>query len=238
MEDTCSIPSTTVNLSAFAERSTLTRACMQMYFGYDLDEAPIAGKMWYPKDKKNCPVLFIVHGNHDYTTPSYLGYDYLGEYLASFGYAVVSVDENVCNDLLDENDARAVLLLENIRQVLSWNKDYQHELYQKIDEEKIAIAPCVDQYMPGERAVTISDVNYLVLHGANDQDVSTAMGEKQYANVLFSGNGEYMKSMLYILGANHGQFNEQWGNYDLYEPANYFLNVKNFFAVGGTAGDC
>ena len=92
--------------------------------------------------------------------------------------------------------------------------------------------------MPGERAVTISDVNYLVLHGANDQDVSTAMGEKQYANVLFSGNGEYMKSMLYILGANHGQFNEQWGNYDLYEPANYFLNVKNFFAGGGTAGDC
>ena len=110
VEDTCSIPSTTVDLSAFAERSTLTRACMQMYFGYDLDEAPIAGKMWYPKDKKNCPVLFIVHGNHDYTTPSYLGYDYLGEYLASFGYAVVSVDENVCNDLLDENDARAVLL--------------------------------------------------------------------------------------------------------------------------------
>lgn len=54
------------------------------------------------------------------------------------------------------------------------------------------------------------------------------MGEKQYANVEFTGNGEYIKSMLYILGANHGQFNELWGNYDLYNPANYFLNVKNF----------
>lgn len=27
--------------------------CMQMYFGYDLDEAPVAGKIWYPKDEKN-----------------------------------------------------------------------------------------------------------------------------------------------------------------------------------------
>lgn len=92
----------------------------------------------------------------------------------------------------------------------------------------ICNSPCVDQYMPGDKAVTISDVNYLVLHGANDQDVSTAMGEKQYANVEFSGKGEYMKSMLYILGANHGQFNELWGNYDLVDPVNYFLNVKNF----------
>lgn len=272
VEASYDIPSTKVDLSALAERSVLTGACMQWYFGYDLDESPIAGKMWYPKDRKNCPVLFIVHGNHDYTTPSYLGYDYLGEYLASFGYFVVSVDENICNDLVDENDARAVLLLENIKQILSWNEDADHELYQKIDKEKIAIAghsrggeivatayyfnqltnypddgkitfdyhfpiqsviaiaPCVDQYMPGERSVTISDVNYLVLHGANDQDVSTAMGEKQYTNVKFSGNGQYMKSMLYILGANHGQFNEQWGKYDLYQPANYFLNVKNFLS--------
>lgn len=270
VEDSCTISSITVDLSPFAERSGIGGWCMQRYFDYDLDEAPIAGKIWCPQDKKNCPVLFIVHGNHDYTTPSYLGYDYLGEYLASFGYVVVSVDENVCNDLADENDARAVLLLENIKQILKWNADSHHELYQKIDGEKIAIAghsrggemvatayyfndltnypdngeiafdyhfpiqsviaiaPCVDQYMPGDRAVTISDVNYLVLHGANDQDVSTAMGEKQYANVEFTGNGEYIKSMLYILGANHGQFNELWGNYDLYNPANYFLNVKNF----------
>lgn len=212
VEDSCTISSITVDLSPFAERSGIGGWCMQRYFDYDLDEAPIAGKIWCPQDKKNCPVLFIVHGNHDYTTPSYLGYDYLGEYLASFGYVVVSVDENVCNDLADENDARAVLLLENIKQILKWNADSHHELYQKIDGEKIAIAghsrggemvatayyfndltnypdngeiafdyhfpiqsviaiaPCVDQYMPGDRAVTISDVNYLVLHGANDQD--------------------------------------------------------------------
>lgn len=43
--------------------------------------------------------------------------------MASFGYFVVSIDENICNDLVDENDARAVLLLENIKQILSWNED-------------------------------------------------------------------------------------------------------------------
>jgi hypothetical protein len=75
-----------------------------------------------PAEKYDCPVVFIIHGNHNLTTESYEGYAYLGEYLASHGYVTVSVDSNACNGcvfggLAGENDGRAVLLLNNIEQL-------------------------------------------------------------------------------------------------------------------------
>ena len=46
--------------------------------------------------------VFIAHGNHEITTESYLGYDYLGRYLASHGYVMVSVDQNACNHIAND----------------------------------------------------------------------------------------------------------------------------------------
>lgn len=96
----------------------------------------------------------------------------------------------------------------------------------------IAIAPTVDQYMPISHAVNISDVNYLLIHGANDQDVSRVMGEKQYNNVSFTGTGDklFRKASVYILGANHGQFNTEWGRYDGIPTTNGYLNTANFIS--------
>ncbi|WP_167957408.1 poly(ethylene terephthalate) hydrolase family protein [Anaerosporobacter faecicola] len=269
VEKSCDLPSTTYNLSSFAKRTSLTGWGMDKYFGNDLAHTPIAGRVWYPEEDNQCPVLFIVHGNHNYTTPSYEGYAYLGEYLASQGYVVVSVDENYCNELSDENDGRAVLLLENMKKVLSYNEQEGNILYQKIDPSKIAIAghsrggecvstaylfnqydtypengnikfsyhysikailsiaQTVDQYMPAQHEVALQDVNYLLLHGANDQDVTTVMGNKQYKNISYSGNKDCFKSILYIGGANHGQFNSEWGQYDSAFPNKYFLNTEN-----------
>ena len=72
----------------------------EKYQGYGLNEVPIRGKIWYPKEAQNCPVLFMIHGNHNYVEESYLGYEYLGQYLASYGYVMVSVDQNACNMML------------------------------------------------------------------------------------------------------------------------------------------
>ena len=268
--DDCDIATGTVDISEFAEREGLSGSVMDKYWDYSLDKAPVAGRIWYPEDAENCPAMFIVHGNHDYDVPSYLGYDYLGEYLASHGYVVISVDENSCNGLGDENDARAVLLLENMKTVFRLNKDSSSPIRGFIDESRvaiaghsrggemvatayyfndldvypdngtikfsyhfpiksiIAIAPVCDQYMPAGRPVEIEDVNYLVLHGSNDQDVSSMFGEKQLHNVTFTGEKRCFKASVYMMGANHGQFNNQWGSYDLIEGANQFLNVNNF----------
>ena len=242
---------------------------------HDLREAPVKGEIYLPTGKRNCPTLIIVHGAHNADEPSYLGYAYLGNYLASNGYAVVSVDENICNDLSVQNDSRAIILLENIKALLDENDNASGPLYGKIDPHRlaiaghsrggeavaaaylfndldaypedgnlkfdyhfdisavIAIAPTVDQYMPASHAVEISDVDYLLIHGANDHDVSKVMGEKQYNNVTFTGRGDtlYRKASVYIMGANHGQFNTEWGRYDLEPAINGYLNTANFITA-------
>ena len=64
----------------------------------------------------------------------------LGEYLASHGYVVVSVDQNACNMLSGENDGRAVLLLENIGLLLGYNEEEDNPLEGVLDADNIAIA--------------------------------------------------------------------------------------------------
>lgn len=262
-----------VNLTSYMSRGDgLTEMYVDTYMDYDLSEVPMRGRVWYPAGEQNCPVLLIAHGNHVITTDSYLGYEYLGKYLASHGYVVVSVDQNACNMLSGENDARAVLLLEHIGLILDYNRDRNNPLYGCIDENSIAIAghsrggemvataylfnsydhypengvihfdynyniksliaiaPTVNQYKPADHSVKIEDVNYLLLHGAADRDVTNFMGMSQYENISFSGEGEYIKSALYIAGANHGQFNSLWGEYDCSGPGASLLNTNSLLS--------
>ena len=95
----------TVSLTRYMHRDTdeLSGKYVDTYLDYSLSQVPLRGRVWYPAGGENCPVLFIAHGNHEITTESYLGYAYLGEYLASHGYVVVSVDQNACNMLSGEN---------------------------------------------------------------------------------------------------------------------------------------
>ncbi len=268
------LESKSINLSTFVGYEGFTEKIRDFYWGFGIDEVPLVGQIWYPVDGGSYPVLFIIHGNHIMTAESHLGYAYLGEYLAGQGYVVVSVDENFLNGYLDfglnnENDARAVLLLENIGQILQYNEDASTVLYQKIDESNIAvaghsrggeavaiaalfnnydrypdngghtldyhysiksviaIAPTCDQYKPAGSTVALQDVNYLLIHGSNDQDVNSTMGLKQYENVTFGENTDYFKSFLYIAGANHGQFNTIWGRCDRSLPESLLLNTNS-----------
>ena len=249
-------------------------AIMDIFDDYDFTQTPVKGEIWYPQGQTNCPVFFIVHGNHDSYVPSYLGYDYLGQSLASHGYVVISVDENIINATGVGNDLRAILLLENMKVIFDLNDTEGSAIAGLIDEDTVAIgghsrggemvataylfndldyypedgnvtfdyhfnitsivaiAPVVDQYRPVSHSVEISDVNYLLIHGSNDQDVSDMMGEKQYNNITFTGETDafYLKSEVYILGANHGQFNTQWGRYDNPGACAGFLNTHNFLA--------
>ena len=90
----------------------------------------------------------------------------------------------------------------------------------------IAIAPTDEQFKAVDKPTNLENVNYLLLQGANDGDVSFFMGSNQYNRVKFSHEGDYFKSSLYIYGANHSQFNTSWGNEDLQKPMSYTLNLK------------
>ncbi|WP_271897283.1 alpha/beta hydrolase family protein [Candidatus Phyllobacterium onerii] len=80
----------------------------------------VAGWIRYPQDPKplapkgRFPVIVFEHGQHSPSDPSYKGYDYLAEELASHGYVVLSVDGNAINGNWGgdkQGQARAQLIL-------------------------------------------------------------------------------------------------------------------------------
>ncbi|NVM27110.1 MAG: hypothetical protein HWN70_14500, partial [Desulfobacterales bacterium] len=90
----------------------------------------------------------------------------------------------------------------------------------------IAIAPVDGQFKPASKPVSLKNINYLVLQGAHDSDVSRFLGIRQYRRVKFTDEHYWFKSALYIYQANHGQFNTVWGRTDSYGPGNWMLNLK------------
>ncbi|MGN0482289.1 MAG: hypothetical protein ACI4HI_01930 [Lachnospiraceae bacterium] len=272
-EKSANLKSVTADLSPYVNGYTgWTKKMREWEDGFSLKEIPLRGNIYFPQNEKNCPVLFLIHGQHERWTASYEGYEYLGKYLASHGYVLVTVDENALNsglveEVSQENDARAILLLENIKQVLSFNRDPSTPLYQKMNADKIAlaghsrggeaivdaalfsqqshypgngnrllpyrfsiegllaIAPTSGQYNPADHEVALKDISYLVLQGAEDQDVTTFPGLDTYENITFRGRKSEFKSALLIGGANHGQFNSLWGSTDTLQPFASGLNT-------------
>jgi dienelactone hydrolase len=119
----------------------------EKYWGFDAKELPINARVWMPEGKGPFPLVLVVHGNHSMQDFSDPGYDYLGEFLASRGMMLASIDENFINGswtdvfgrLEKENDARGWLLLEHLRVWDDWNKDDSHPLFGKADMDKIAL---------------------------------------------------------------------------------------------------
>ena len=99
--------------------------------------------------------------------------------------------------------------------------DYHYNI-----QSVIAIAPVDGQYEPGESRAKFGDVSYLVLHGAQDADVSSYMGSQQYERIRFTDSLYHFKAGVYVYGANHGQFNTSWGNNDTGNPFTGLLNLK------------
>jgi len=90
----------------------------------------------------------------------------------------------------------------------------------------IAIAPSDGQYKPAGKPNPLENINYLVLQGAHDSDVSIFLGARQYNRVKFTDNNYYFKASIYSYRSNHGQFNTVWGNTDFGWPSSLFINKK------------
>jgi dienelactone hydrolase len=90
----------------------------------------------------------------------------------------------------------------------------------------VAIAPVDGQYKPAGGYRFIKDVSYFTMQGANDSDVSSFNGSRQWDHVRYTCGGDFFKAELYIYGANHGQFNTRWGRSDVGHLRGWFLNTK------------
>lgn len=88
----------------------------------------------------------------------------------------------------------------------------------------IAIAPVDGQYKPGSSLTKFSNVSYLAIHGAQDSDVESFDGAKQYERITFTDSVYRFKTGVYIANANHGQFNSSWGDNDILATFSGVLN--------------
>jgi len=78
----------------------------------------------------------------------------------------------------------------------------------------VAIAPVDGQYKPTGQFTPLENVNYLLMHGSHDGDVSTAVGLRQYERLKFTDEQPHFKSVMFMYRANHGQWNTTWENKD------------------------
>ena len=77
-----------------------------------------------------------------------------------------------------------------------------------------AIAPVDGQYKPAGVFTPIENVNYMVIHGSHDGDVSSFNGLRTYQRVRFTDGKPWFKTAWYVYRANHGQWNSVWQNKD------------------------
>ena len=103
-------------------------------------DVPINGIVVIPRASGPFPLAIFAHGNHDPTENSTPGYLYLCELLASHGVVAATIDCNFLNGgTRGENDGRAIVHLEHVRQFVAWNNDAAHPLYGKVDVSRIML---------------------------------------------------------------------------------------------------
>ncbi len=92
-------------------------------------------------------------------------------------------------------------------------------------ESVIGLAP-TDKKVDG-KTPNLWETNYLVIHGAQDADVNSFRGDRQYGRTYFRSGSKKFKSSLYLAQANHSYFNTQWGRKDNSLPGGLFINHKD-----------
>ena len=89
----------------------------------------------------------------------------------------------------------------------------------------IAIAPVDGQYRPADRLPPVNGVNYFVMHGSHDADVSVFSGQRTFLRTDVT-DSNVVKAALYVYRANHGQWNTVWGDNDV-GPSGWLLNKRS-----------
>jgi Chlorophyllase len=103
-------------------------------------EIPINGLLRIPKGEGVFPLAIFVHGNHNPLENSTPGYLYLCDLLASQGIITATIDANFLNGSNQgENDGRAIIHLEHVKQFQLWNQQTGHPLTGKVDLSRVMI---------------------------------------------------------------------------------------------------
>src|SRR5256714_10014914 len=122
-----------INVSAFANLGFSTP------WPFLNTNAPLNGHICIPRGRGPFPLAVFAHGNHTPSQNSTPGYLYLCELLASHGIIAATIDVNFLNGSFGENDARAIVHLEHLKQFRIWNNTATHPLHGRVDLNRILI---------------------------------------------------------------------------------------------------
>jgi len=93
-----------------------------------------------------------------------------------------------------------------------------------------AIAPVDGQYKPAGVYTPIENVNYMVIHGSHDGDVSSFNGLRTFQRIKFTDGKPWFKAAFYVYRANHGQWNTVWGNKDNGPRSGRYLDLRGLLS--------
>src|SRR3984893_3656204 len=101
---------------------------------------PLNGHICIPRCRCPFALAVFVHGNHNPLENSTPGYLYLCSLLASHGIIAATIDANFLNGgNFGENDARAIVHLEHLKQFRTWNKTATHPPHGNVDLTRILL---------------------------------------------------------------------------------------------------
>lgn len=123
-----------INVSAFANLVAPTP------WPFLNTNVPLNGHICIPRGRGPFPLAVFAHGNHNQFENSTPGYLYLCQLLASHGIIAATIDVNFLNGFnFGENDGRAIVHLEHLKQFRTWNSTATHPLHGKVDLNRILI---------------------------------------------------------------------------------------------------
>ncbi|SES30956.1 hypothetical protein SAMN05444126_13110 [Salisediminibacterium halotolerans] len=97
------------------------------------------------------------------------------------------------------------------------------EVMADVDVQSIISLAPTDTQVDDQRP-ELFDTSYLSIHGALDGDVHNFHGDRQYGRVNIEPGSDHKRVGVYIAGANHSQFNTDWGRMDMRLPGGLLLN--------------
>ena len=207
------------------------------WWGFGLEDAPRNGRLHLPEvaagDRR--PLVLIVHGNHRMDDFSDAGYDYLTRLLATHGIAAASVDANFLNGAWSgdfggrEMPARAILLLEHLRLLRTWNRNPRSPLYNRLDLDRVAL---VGHSRGGEAAAIAAAFNDLD-HFPDDAGFSFEYGFGIESVVAIAQIDRRYSRRIVLEDIN---FLALHGSYDTDEPSFHGLRQFHRTRLEGTAG--
>lgn len=161
-----------INVSAFANLGAATP------WPFTNTNVPLNGHICIPRGRGPFPLAVFAHGNHSPFENSTPGYLYLCQLLASHGIIAATIDVNFLNGSnFGENDARAIVHLEHLKQFRSWNNTAGHPLHGKVELNRILI---VGHSRGGEAVGHASFFNRLAAIGPVVLDGSAGLGPYRF----------------------------------------------------------